>query len=329
VTLANVPVTCLPGQLALSLSRIAGAPVTCLPGQLAPAVRAPVTCLLGQIALSLSLLACAPAAPRADGPARRVLSQTVLSDEILWALGPEARARVVGVSVMADDPRYSRVAGVWPADVPRLAVTSEGLLARDPDLVVIASFTTPEIKALLAGQHVRLLQFDDFTGFADYRRHLRALAAAVDAAPAGEAMLADLDRRLAALETHRPELPLSAVSWGDGYAATGGTTFADIARAVGLVNLPEQEGLSGHVPVAMERLVAWDPAVIVISCPAIAADDPACPAAERAFAAGPGLAATRAARTGGVVAIPARDLGSTGEGMLVAAELLQARLLAR
>lgn len=292
----------------------------------------PVICLLGQIALSLSLVACAPAAPVADGPARRVLSQTVLSDEILWALGPAARARVVGLSVMADDPRYSRVAGAWPPDVPRLAVTSEGLLARDPDLVVIASFTTPEIKALLAGQHVRLLQFDDFTGFADYRRHLRALAAAVDAAPAGELILADLDRRLAVLAAHRPERPLTAVtavSWGDGYAATGGTTFADIARAVGLVNLPEQEGLSGHVPVAMERLVAWDPAVIVIACPAIAADDPACPAAERAFAAGPGLAATRAARTGGVVAIPARDLGSTGEGMLVAAELLQARLLAR
>ena len=281
------------------------------------------------LALAL-LVACTPPRPVPEGPARRVLSLTVLSDEILWALGPETRARVVGLSVMADDPRYSRVAGLWPAEVPRLAVTSEGLLARDPDLVVIASFTSPEIKALLTSQRVRLLEFDSFTGFADYRAHLRALASAVDAAPVGERAVAELDARLTALATRRPAITaITAVSWGDGYAATGGTTFADIAAAAGLVNLPERAGLSGHVPVAMEQLVAWDPEVIVISCPAAAPDDPACAAAEAAFAAGPGLAATRAARQRGVIAIPARDLGSTGEGMVVAAELLQARVLAR
>jgi len=280
------------------------------------------------LALAL-VVACAPPRPATDGPARRVLSQTVLSDEILWTLGPEARARVVGVSVMADDPRYSRVVGLWPPELPRLAVTSEGLLARDPDLVVIASFTTPEIKALLTAQRVRLLEFDSFTGFADYRAHLRALATAVDAAPAGERAVAELDARLAALAARRSASPtLTAISWGDGYAATGGTTFADIAAAAGLVNLPESTGLSGHVPVAMEQLVAWDPEIIVISCPAAAADDPACAAAETAFAAGPGLAATRAARQHGVIAIPARDLGSTGEGMIAAAELLHARVLA-
>ena len=274
----------------------------------------------------LALVACAPPASTPSGPARRVLSQTVLSDEILWTLGPDARARVVGLSVMADDPRYSRVVDLWPAEVPRLAVTSEGLLARDPDLVVIASFTTPEVKALLTAQRVRLLEFDSFTGFADYRAHLRALASAVEAAPAGERVLAELDARLAALAATRPAVAPTAVSWGDGYAATAGTTFADVAAAAGVINLPEQAGLSGHVPVAMEQLVAWDPQIIVVSCPAIVPDDPAC---EASFAAGPGISATRAAQGRGIVAIPARDLGSTGEGMLVAAELLQARALAR
>ncbi|HEY0135779.1 MAG TPA: ABC transporter substrate-binding protein [Nannocystis sp.] len=277
----------------------------------------------------LALVACAPPVSTTSGPARRVLSQTVLSDEILWTLGPDARARVVGLSVMADDPRYSRVVDLWPPEIPRLAVTSEGLLARDPDLVVIASFTAPEVKALLTAQRVRLLEFDSFTGFADYRAHLRALATAVEAAPAGERAVAELDARLAALAATRPAVALTAVAWGDGYAATGGTTFADVAAAAGLINLPEQAGLSGHVPVAIEQLVAWDPQIIVVSCPATAPDDPACAAAEASFAAGPGISATQAAQGRGVVAIPARDLGSTGEGMLVTAELLQARVLAR
>ena len=275
----------------------------------------------------LLLLACAPpAAP--SGPAARVLSQTVLSDEILWDLGPAARARVVGVSVMADDPRYTRIAGLWPATTPRLAATSEGLLAQQPDLVIIASFSAPELRALISARGVQVLEFDDFSGFVDYRRHVRAVATAVDARPEAEALLATMDRRLAALAAHRPADPPTAISWGDGFAATGATTFADITAAVGLINLAEQQGLSGHVPVAIEQLVAWDPAVIVITCPAAALADPACPAAEAAFAAGPALAATRAARTGGIIAIPARDLASTGEGMLTAAEALQPRVLA-
>ena len=258
-----------------------------------------------------------------------MLSQTVLGDEILWALGPESQARVVGVSVMADDPRYCRVAGRWPAEIPRLAATTEGLLARAPDLAVIASYTAPETRALLAANGVRLLELGRSPGFDDYRHDLRELATAVETGPAAAAMIAELDARLAMLAARRPAIAPGVVSWGDGYAATGATSFADIARAAGLDNLPERAGLSGHVPVAMEQLLAWDPAYIVIACPAADPDDPACPAAEAAFlASGPGLSATRAAREGGVIAIPARDLVSTSEGMLVTAELLQARILA-
>lgn len=280
-----------------------------------------------RLALLLALVACAPP-PAPAGQAARVLSQTVLSDEILWDLGPAARARVVGLSVMADDPRYTRIADRWPADIPRLAATSEGLLARQPDLVIIASFSAPELRALLAAQGVQILEFDVFSGFADYRRHVREVAVRVDATPAGEALLADMDRRLAVLAARRPPAPPTAISWGDGFTAAGETTFADIAAAIGLINLAEQQGLKGHVPLTIEQLVAWDPELIVIACPAADLADPACPAAEAAFAAGPGLTATRAARNGGILAIPARDLASTGEGMMITAEQLQARILA-
>jgi len=281
------------------------------------------------LALALLLPACrSPAAPILTGPAHRVLSQTVLGDEILWDLGPAARARVVGVSVMADDPRYCRAAGLWPGQLPRLAATTEGLLARAPDLAIIASYTAPETRALLAANGVRLLELGRSPGFDDYRRDLRALAATVDAVPVAEAKIAEQGARLAVLAARRPSPAPSVVSWGDGYAATGGTSFADIARAAGLDNLPERAGLSGHVPVAIEQLLAWDPAYIVIACPAPRADDPACRAAERDFiTSGPGLSATRAAREHGVIAVPARDLASTGDGMLVTAELLQARTL--
>lgn len=276
----------------------------------------------------LALSACTgPSGPDPQAsPARRVVSQTVLGDEVLWALGPAARARVVGVSALADDARYSDVAGLWPPDVPRRALTSEGLLSLAPDLAIVASFTAPEVRALLVDHGVRLLELEQFRGLADYRAHVRRIAAAVDAAPAGEALLGELDADLAALRARRPRARLAALSCGDGYCAGAGTTFDDVADAAGLSNLAAEKGLSGHVAVPLEQLVSWDPPVLVVSCPASAPDDPACRAAEAAAAAQPGVAATTAARIGRIVAVPARALASTGAGMITAASVLQARL---
>lgn len=261
--------------------------------------------------------------------AARVVSQTILGDEVLWALGPAARARVVGVSALADDPRYSGVAGQWPAEVPRRALTSEGLLALDPDLAIIAGFTAPEVRALLAARGVRELELTSFSGFADYRRDVRRISAAVGAQAEGERLIAEFDARIAALAARRPALTRSAASWGSGYTAGAGTSFDDVAEAAGLKNLSSEKGLQGHAPIALEQLVAWDPEVLVVSCPAVDPDDPACRAAEADAAAMPGLSATRAARSGDIVAIPGRDLSSTGAGMATAAELLHARLQAR
>lgn len=258
--------------------------------------------------------------------ARRVASQTIISDEVLWALGPATRARVVAVSTLADDPRYSGAAGVWPPAVPRRAMTSEGILSLSPDLAIIASFTAPEVRALLQDHGVRMLELSRFSGFDDYRAHVRTIAAAVDAAADGERLIAAFDRRIAGLAGPRPSAPLPAVSWGDGHAAAAGTTFDDIARTAGLTNMAAEQGLIGHIAVPLEQLVAWDPAVLVVSCPAVAPDDPACRTAEQDAAALPGVAATRAARDGRIVAVPARELSSTGEGMVTAAEILQSRL---
>lgn len=282
------------------------------------------------LALALTLVVCTgpPGHAPSASPGRRVVSQVVLADEVLWALGPAARARVVGVSALADDPRYSSVAGVWPDTVARLALTSEGILSLDPDLAVIASFTSPEVRALLATHGVRLLELGSFTGFDDYRAHVRALAAATATEAEGERLIADFDRRIAALAARAPALRPQALGWGDNYAAAAGTSFHDLALAAGLRNLAAEHGLSGHVPVSLEQLVAWDPPVLVIMCPADDPDAPACRAAERDVAALPGVAATRAARDARIVAIPGRALASTGADMATAAEFLQRRLAA-
>lgn len=279
--------------------------------------------LVGALALALACGA-RTGEPAASGRAERIASQTILSDELLHALGPAVQARVVAVSPLVDDPRYSAIVGAWPGAVPRLAGTSESLLALRPDLVIIASFTAPETRAFLGAHGVRALELDTFSGFADLDRHTRAIAAAVDAEAEGEALIAARAARLRALaEDHGRGRALAAIAWGDGLLAGSETTFSAIADAAGLKNMAEEKGLKGHVSIPIEAIVAWDPEAIVIGC-----EPPSCAEAEAEMRARPGIAATRAARGGAVIGIPTRFLASTGDGMLTAAELLQARRIA-
>lgn len=240
----------------------------------------------------------------------RIASQVVLADEVLWDLGPTVRAQVVAVSAMADDPRYSRVVGRWPPELPRAAGTSEALLALVPTLVVLASFTAPETRRLLEQAGLRMLVLDRFDGFDDYRGNVRAIAAAVGAAAEGKRVVAEFDARLAALRLEPRERP-RIVSWNEGSVPAAGTTFDDAAEAAGWVNLPAHEGRRGHLQLGVEQLVAWDPDAIVVPC-----DEAECAAAAAELATRPGLRATRAAREGAVIGVPSHALYSTGAAML-------------
>ncbi len=260
-----------------------------------------------------------------------MISQTTLSDEILWHLGPDARGRVAAVSSLADDPQYSDIAGQWPTSVPRLAGHSETLLHSSPELVIIASFTAPETQALLRSQNIRLRVLDGFAGFSDYRKHVRAIASDLGLTEVGHAYLRDFDRRIDNLRARivAPSPRLSVVSWHAGNTAGTGTSFDDVADLLSLQNLPAVHGRTGHFNLAGEQLVAWDPDVIVTACLPSPPPTNGCVEAERTLAATPGIAATQAARNHGLMAIPPNLLFSSGSGMLEAAEYMHTQLVER
>jgi iron complex transport system substrate-binding protein len=244
------------------------------------------------------------------GASHRIVSQTVISDEILWDLGQSVHARVVGVSKMADDPTYSGVAGQWPQTVPRIPGSSEALIAARPDLVVVAEFTAIETTALLQQAGIEVLRLEGFSGFDDFRRHVMRLADAVDAPQRGRALVRRFDAELQRTSVEPgPDAP-TVVSWIGGTVAGANTIFDDESRAAGLINAAATGGLAGHGPVAVEQVVAWNPRILVTSC----AGD--CDRARRQLAALPGLSSTAAVRGGHVVALEPRLLYSSGFGMV-------------
>jgi ABC-type Fe3+-hydroxamate transport system substrate-binding protein len=258
-----------------------------------------------------------------NGPAKRIASRTVFADEVLWALGEPVAARVVGLSPMVDDPRYSTVAGRWPASTPRLGQNPEELLALAPDLVIVASFSAPEYRAAIEDK-VRVLVLDDFTGFDGYLANLARIGEACDAGEAAGALRDRFVARRTELEAGRPpieERP-SVIGWDYGYVPGAHTSFDDAATTAGFVNLAAREGLDGHQRLDAEQLVAWDPAWIVVGC-----GERPCAEALTKLAAQPGLGKLDAVARGRVITIPAPYLATTGEDMLELAARMQAPLL--
>lgn len=258
--------------------------------------------------------------PSAEAPTEvRIASVTIDSDATLWALGDEVRGRVVAVSALVDDARYSPITHTWPASIPRVKGTSESLLALQPSVAFLAEWSDPAGRALLEQSNIEVVVLSGYGGFADYRARVASIAKAAGAVPAGDALIKAFD---VSLRTARSDAGagLSIVSYASGNVAAAGTTFADEAEAAGFVNLPSREGLEGHPSVSLEQLVAWQPAAIVIPCEAD------CAQTEAAFAQRPGVDATPAAKQGRIIAIEGPLLFATGPRMLKVTRTLATRI---
>ncbi|RMG98100.1 MAG: ABC transporter substrate-binding protein [Deltaproteobacteria bacterium] len=256
-------------------------------------------------------------APRGGG-GTKFASQTLLSDEILWDLGPQVRDRVVAVSSLADDPRYSLRPNLWPAEVPRIATGSEALVALEPDVVIVATFTAPEVRERLTHLGLELLVLPPMTGTAAYRRSVEAIAARAEAPEAGRELVARFETAFASHGRVRGIDPPSIVAYAAGVVAGSGTTFDEAARHTGWVNAAAAAAIAGHAKVDPERLLDWSPDAVVIPC----GED--CGAAVAAFVALPGFDRLDAVRHDRVVAVPDPVLHATGFGLVDLAARLAA-----
>lgn len=286
---------------------------------------APVTVVM----LATLATACGPSSspsttPRTGAKAphtrpTRIVSVTLLSDELLWDMGDDVRARVVAVSALAEDPRWSTIAGRWPAALPRVTGTAEAILALDPDLVVLADFTADETKAALRGAGVEVLELSHLAGIDDLERNTRELAEAVDASAAADTLVQAWTQRAAGLHERCPDVKVTV--WSEGFVAGEGTTFDDLCDRLGLVDIAAREGVRGHVKVPVESIVAWNPEWFVIPC---APEDEAagCVRARETFAAQPGIADLAAVQRGQILAVPGRVLDTTGPALFDLADRL-------
>ena len=211
------------------------------------------------------LLACLVSALLFGGAPKRVVSQTVGTDELLLALAEPTQ--IVALSHLSRYPEYSAVAGE-AARFPQLSQgDAETILRHRPDLVLVSSYTRPELLAQLQRSGTKVFRFDRFNTLEEVYDGLRSLGDHLGARLKAEALIRSCQARVKALAERLQGVTPKRVLVPSVYGFTAGkeTTFQDLCEHAGAVNVAGDAGLTGHAPTPSEAMLAWKVDALVLS----------------------------------------------------------------
>lgn len=207
-------------------------------------------------ALALGLWLVAPGGPAGadDAPAKpqRIVSLNLCTDELVLRLA--APERIASVTWLSQDPRNANMAGL-ARRIPANHGLVEEVLAQRPDLVVAGAYTTRATVALLKRVGAPVRDFPVPDNLAGMRAQIRDMAQLLGEPARGEALIAGIDARLAALAARpRPERSRAIVLRPNGFTTGRGSLVDEILTAAGLTNLAAELGIADHGQIALETV---------------------------------------------------------------------------
>lgn len=205
---------------------------------------------------------------------RGVVSLNLCTDQYLVLLAPE---RIAALSPLARDPALSFVA-TEAARFPQVRASAEAVLRLAPDLVLAAPFGARTTLALLEAGGEKVVRIALARDFAEIRTETHDLATLLGEPARGEALIAAMDARLAAIR--KPAHPLRVLVWQPrGFTAGAGSLEDAVLQAAGMENVGTGKRIG------LETLLGLRPDLLVLPSPAatpsLATDLLAHPATEK------------------------------------------------
>jgi len=219
------------------------------------------------LALAWALAAPAAAddagtAPAGDGTPRKVVSLNLCTDQLAMLVA--APGQLYSVSHLATDPRSSAMAEKARAYRINRGLAEEIYLMQ-PDLVVAGRFTTRATVAMLRRFDIPVAIFEPAYSLDQVRDRIRQMGAVLGRENRAEALIADFDARLAALQQDVAERPDAALYHANGYTAGDRTLAGQILIAAGFENAAVSAGFSSGGVMPLEVLAMLSPDALVTS----------------------------------------------------------------
>jgi iron complex transport system substrate-binding protein len=196
-------------------------------------------------------------------PPQRIVSLDLCTDQLLIELAP--RAHIAAVTHLASDASVSAI----PEKARGIPIThgaAEEVLSYDPDLILAGPFGVAATIGLLRRLERNLVVVPLAQDLDGVRTAVKTVALAIGAVARGEAMLADFDRRLAAVAALPAVARPSALLYQVGGVVSGPDSLADAAlAAAGYRNKARDYRLAPNGRVPLERIVAEPPDLLVLA----------------------------------------------------------------
>ncbi len=194
---------------------------------------------------------------------QRVVSTFLCTDEYVFRMVP--RSHIAALSYLAGDkhPVVSTIANDVTG-VTLIRPSTETVLNFKPDLVVMYQGTEARLHTQLTALGVPVVDVPWANSLADIRKITTMLGERLGAPDTARALLAEMDRKIAAAHAAAPHPPVRAILYEpNGYASSGGLTdemmaLAGISNAAPLAKLTR----TGTLPV--EQVIASAPELLIL-----------------------------------------------------------------
>jgi iron complex transport system substrate-binding protein len=193
----------------------------------------------------------------ADAPSR-IVSANLCADRLVLALAD--RDKIVSVSHFATDQTLSTVAEQAEGLTPNHA-DAEEIASMHPDLVIFGQYTQRANSDMLKSLGYSVYMLPHPRDLAAMRKTIMDLAARLGVPERGQAMVAEIDAKLAALPVHQPA---KAAFYTAGGWTSGKPSLADdLLKRMGASNIATEAGLGSSGTLPLETLVAAGPQLII------------------------------------------------------------------
>lgn len=211
--------------------------------------------------LAIPLLLLAGAAPPPPARPVRIVSLNLCADQYLLALADPGQ--IAALTSFARDPAMSAFADKARA-LPISRGSAEEVLALRPDLIVAAPGRRRATMAQLRGRRIATLDVASADSFDAIVAQIRDVAGAIGHPARGEALIAQMERALAAVPRDAGQGATAAYYQRRGFLTGTGTLIDDMMRRVGLRNLAARLGKPALTRVGLEEMALARPDYLVV-----------------------------------------------------------------
>lgn len=246
----------------------------------------------------------------------RIISGFVGADEILFEILKDDRKRLLALSPLAKDERYSAIykeARSWSRE---FGAELESLLALKPDLVIVASYSRPEWLKILDQAKISTYVLGEFESVEDIRKNILILGKLVGREKRARELLADFDQDLGRLSKSCSKEKVRMMNFSENGIVYGkGTIFDSALKVLGLVNAASDSGIRGWAKVSRENILVMNPDYLIVE-----GSLEEIPQRRKMMQSQVGWKHLKAVRQGKLVAVPSRYLSSVSHHLIRAME---------